>query len=155
MQVQFTYALPFMQTFLANRGLTEYHIYIATTSLFLRAFQENTHKSFIETVYDYIGEKYNKDIFYQGRSRDETNGDYICLHFKTEVAESIVKRIVEDIKIHYETHWIKHRIPSLFSTIQDQLQQPQYLANAISHFQECNGFNVTQQVIDIYFEQLI
>jgi hypothetical protein len=73
---------------------------------------------------------------------------------KTEVAEFIVTRIVEDLKKHYETHWIKHRIPSLFSTIQDQLVQPQYFANAISHFQECNGFNVTQQVIDIYFEHI-
>jgi hypothetical protein len=82
MQVQFSYALPFMQTFLANRGLTEYHIYISTSSLFLKAFQENTQKTFIDTVYEYISEKYNKDIFYQGKSQDETNGDYICLHFR-------------------------------------------------------------------------
>jgi hypothetical protein len=150
----FTYALPFIQTFLANRGLTEYHIHVKPPPLFNRAFFENTQKEFVDAVYDYISAKYNKDIFYQGKAHDEVFGEYIFLHFKTEVAEGIIKRVVDDISKHYDEEWIKHRIPSLFALTRHNLEEAPFFANALSHFQEENGFEATQHIIDIYYNHL-
>ena len=147
--VTFTYMLPFIQTFLANRGLTEYHVVISATSEFKQAFKENTQTPFIEAVNNFVSTAYNKDIFYQDKSEE-----YIFLHFKTEVAENIVKRIVNDLQKQYESEWIKHRVPSLFSTTMHRLQEPQFLALSVCHFQQHNGFEDTQTIIDIYFDHL-
>jgi hypothetical protein len=151
--VEFTYALPFIQTFLANRGLTEYHVYVKTTPEYKEAFRFNTQTNFTQMIDDYIANKYKKDIFYQGIGEDN-NKEFIYLHFKSEVAEAITQRITEDLKRQYETIWIKHRIPSLCLMVKHNLKQTLYLANALSHYQKDNGFQEAQCMINLFFEHM-
>ncbi len=152
--VTFTYALPFIQSFLANRGLTEYHIYIDASPQYVKAFLENTGEPFTTTVYDYIANKYKNDIFFQGIESDHDHGEFICLHFKSESAESLTTSVVTDLRNKYDNEWITHRIPSLLTMIKHNLNETPYLANAISHFQNENGFEETQCLINVYFDHL-
>jgi hypothetical protein len=152
----FTYILPFIQTFLANKGLTEYHIHISTTTHFKQAFYDNTQTEFITVVNDFVALHYKNDVFYQGKAFDKDyNCDYIFIHVKSEGGEHIVSRMVQDLTKQYDNEWTKHRVPNLFSIVQQDLStNPIYFARSISHFQESNGFEVTQHIIDIYFDHL-
>jgi hypothetical protein len=152
----FTYILPFIQTFLANRGLTEYHIQIQTTVCFKQAFLDNTETTLMSAINNFIATNYQKEIFYQGQSMDpDYKCDYIYLHLKSETAESTVIRIINDLNKQYTTEWMKHRVPRLFSMVQQKLSNnPSYFAKSISHFQEENGFDVTQSLIEIYFDHI-
>jgi hypothetical protein len=152
----FTYILPFIQTFLANRGLTEYHILIKTTACVKQAFFDNTETTFMSAINNFIATRYEKKIFYQGQSIDtDYKCDYIYLHLKSETAESTIICIINDLNKQYATEWIKYRVPRLFSIVQHKLStNPLYFAKSISHFQEENGFDVTQGIIDIYFDHL-
>lgn len=152
----FTYVLPFIQTCLANRGLTEYHILIKTTTSFKQAFLDNTQTTFMSAINEFIATNYQKEIFYQGQSVDKENEcESIYLHLKSETGEATVVRIIEDLNKQYTIDWIKHRVLRLFSMVQQKLSSsPLYFANSISYFQEENGFDVTQGLINIYFEHL-
>ena len=152
----FTYIIPFIQTFLAGRGLTEYHIFVKTTQCYKQAFLDNTQTTFMSAINEFIATRYKKEIFYQGQSIDKENDcESIYLHLKSETGEATVVQIIEDLNNKYKTEWIKHRVLRLFSMVQHKLStSPLYFAKSISHFQQDNGFDVTQSLINIYFDHL-
>jgi hypothetical protein len=154
----FKYTMPFIQTFLANKGLTEYHISLHIDNTFIQAFYDNTQQSFFNTIYNYIAENYKVHIFYQGFDElaleEKKHTSYIYVHFKSEIAENIVKQIVDDLNKKYYCEWRKFCIPSLFSIVNENLKNSRYLANAISHFQQQNTFEDTQYIISLYYDNL-
>ena len=149
----FTYFLPFSQSHIAEKGLSEYHIQIHTDTHFLQGFYDNTKKSYIDVVYNFINEHFDKDIFYQGKII-EPNNHLICLHCKSQNAEQIMKKIVNGLINQFNTNWIKQRIPSLFSIVYNELQNEQYLVKSLSNYQNKNGYETTQFMIDVYFDHI-
>lgn len=156
MEHVFTYSSPCLEYALAKKFKKKFHINYNVDKYFLESFFDNTNKTFLECVYNYLHLHYNNliGISFYFDENGRTPYIYILVDLNDNT-NKIIKNIINDLEIEYNNHWIKHRLPKLITILKNKLKSPSNLDLSVKCFQNKYGYDRTQQALYVFYNQIM